>query len=172
MSDLIDVEASSPRWDCRKLHTLWHTDIVNRIKDLNLGKEDIQCWKDGPAGSCSFKALYKHMYLRQIGPSFPWKNLWSLKLPSKIKIFSWKLLLDLPTRQRLSRWDSSIQPLCPLCWNAPETVDHLFATCSFVKMLWDLTPSSIQTQTLAGTTGNWFWFRASPAGRRYGCILF
>lgn len=77
VANFIIVEASASTWDCARLESLWPPAIVNRIQELGLGGEDLRCWKNEPAGSCRFKALYQHLQLRQIGHSFPWQSLGS-----------------------------------------------------------------------------------------------
>ena len=43
-----------------------------------------------------------------------WKTMWQLKLPAKIRIFSWKACMDgLPTRLNLARRGLNIETTCP-----------------------------------------------------------
>ncbi|KAL5817649.1 hypothetical protein ACOSQ3_026027 [Xanthoceras sorbifolium] len=59
------------------------------------------------------------------GPHFLWKYLWSLPIPSKIRIFVWKACNDiLPTRKLLCSRKVIVSWLCPLCDLYPESVDH------------------------------------------------
>lgn len=43
VSNLIDLIVSPPRWDFRKLESLWNHEIVDAIRQLSLGQEDIRC---------------------------------------------------------------------------------------------------------------------------------
>ena len=45
-----------------------------------------------------------------------WKQLWKLKLPSKIKVFCWRLALDsIPTASVLKRKNLAATPECKIC---------------------------------------------------------
>ena len=50
------------------------------------------------------------------------KELWKIKIPSKIKVFAWRLIRDrLPTRMNLHRRQVQLQDLrCPFCREAEE----------------------------------------------------
>lgn len=137
-------------------------------------------WRFLTSPNALWSRVFRQIYLRhwdfsdvEARPSYPWQNLWDMLLPSTIKLFIGKLLLDrLLTRQRLSRWNSSIQPTCPLCWNALETVDHLFTTCDFVKMLWAQTPSPTHIQPPLDSVQSWFWSSPDQNDRHFACFLF
>ena len=89
--------------------------------------------------------LYKHLLPCSILPSLPQQVVWKLDVPTKLKVFCWRLLLDrLPTRLRLSRWTSTMDPIYPLCTQANETLNHVFASCPFAQSVWALFPISIQ----------------------------
>ena len=65
-------------------------------------------------------------------------DLWKLKVPNKILVFTWKLLRDrLPTRSNLHRRQVVINDRrCLLCGNMEEDTGHLFFHCSKVIPLW------------------------------------
>ena len=59
-----------------------------------------------------------------------WKTMWQLKLPAKIRIFSWKACMDeLPTRLNLARRGLNIEPSCPQCKTALESTSHALIHC-------------------------------------------
>lgn len=150
----------------------WNADVVQAILSLPLGDQDIRWWQSEPAGTCSFKALYKHLLPRHEGPSLPWRLIWKMDIPSKLQMFRYRLLLNkLPTRSTLARWSLSIDPLCPICRQDEETVDHIFAQSSFAKKVWDLIPGSVQKPHNTTLISFWFWNLASTANRRLGITL-
>jgi hypothetical protein len=66
-----------------------------------------------------------------------WKNIWSLKLPSKVKIFTWRLCHNsLPTRMNIKRKRVELDTVCPMCNRADEDGGHLFLKCKKVKPIW------------------------------------
>lgn len=66
--------------------------------------------------------------------------LWDSKVPSKVKIFNWRLLLDkLPTRNQLIRMNvisDIIENCCPFCTLSEENMTHLFFNCNIVITVW------------------------------------
>ena len=89
----------------------------------------------------------------------------------KHQMFAWRILLNkLPTRARLSQWDHSVHPCCPLCREEEETLDHLLANCSFARSVWNLLPSSVPKPTTAGSVSFWFWHQAWPENRQLGPV--
>ena len=68
------------------------------------------------------------------------KELWRIKIPSKISVFAWRLIEDrLPTRMNLHRRQVQLQDLrCPFCREAVEEASHLFFHCVFIQpILWE-----------------------------------
>jgi hypothetical protein len=54
------------------------------------------------------------------------KEVWAAKLPLKVKIFTWQLVLNrLPTRALLAAKHGPGSGRCALC-GAPEDVNHIF----------------------------------------------
>ena len=68
-----------------------------------------------------------------------WKTMWQLKLPAKIRIFSWKACMDgLPTRLNLARRGLNIETMCPQCETALENTSHALIHCEkLVDVLWN-----------------------------------
>ncbi|PNX85822.1 ribonuclease H, partial [Trifolium pratense] len=68
------------------------------------------------------------------------QRLWGTDIPSKIKIFGWRLLLNkLPTRAALNRRGILTNPHdlpCAFCFQQIEDDTHLFFSCRFSKEVW------------------------------------
>ncbi|CAL9001769.1 unnamed protein product [Prunus brigantina] len=66
--------------------------------------------------------------------------MWSLTLPSKVKIFSWLFIRKrLQIRSHLYKYLPNVNPECPLCKNHMETINHLFFECQFAMNIWRCT---------------------------------
>ncbi|XP_058756595.1 uncharacterized protein LOC131629813 [Vicia villosa] len=69
-------------------------------------------------------------------------GLWKTKIPSKVLIFGWRLLLNrIPTKMNLARRNILVDPtllLCPLCGLDEENADHLFASCTVSLRWWTI----------------------------------
>lgn len=107
------------------------------ILTITLGGHDIACWRSKNACKCPSKTLYTYLTPISIGPHMPWTKLWSLPLPSKVKLFLWKDLQNrLPMRARLRKFIQSINPTCVLCHLKPETTSHLLCSSTASTNLW------------------------------------
>ncbi|XP_058734304.1 uncharacterized protein LOC131606034 [Vicia villosa] len=67
-------------------------------------------------------------------------HFWKTKIPSKVLVFGWRLLLDkLPTKVNFSKREilsTPIEIVCPFCGLEEEDSDHLFASCSVTFLWW------------------------------------
>jgi len=68
-------------------------------------------------------------------------DVWHKLVPTKVSLFSWRLLQDrIPTRSNLVRWHV-LQPNDNFCVGGcglTETTDHLFLGCGFFERVWFL----------------------------------
>ncbi|KAJ1378991.1 Ribonuclease H-like superfamily [Sesbania bispinosa] len=65
------------------------------------------------------------------------RNLWNVSAPQKIKIFLWKAASrSLPVRGALHRRHLAQDPLCPICSQEEESIDHLFLKCDWTRAFW------------------------------------
>ena len=66
-----------------------------------------------------------------------WRALWKLKLPRKIKIFSWRACHDvLPTRVNLAKCKIISDTLCHYCKSVPEDTLHVIWGCGAAQDVW------------------------------------
>jgi len=97
-------------------------------------------WAVEPSGSYSARSAYKVIRegISGEGQDGGFKDLWKLKVPSKVAMFAWRLIKDkLPTRANLKRNRVELQEyLCPFCRSTDESASHLFFHCSKVSPLW------------------------------------
>ncbi|KAL4311431.1 hypothetical protein GQ457_01G010840 [Hibiscus cannabinus] len=110
-------------------------------------RQDILIWRYDSSGTYSVKSGYNLLACEfavhdqdldsselQRFKSF-YANLWSLSVPSKIKVMFWRLSKNyLPTNVNLSNRRLSVNPSCHLCVDAPETIYHIIE-CAFTKRI-------------------------------------
>ena len=89
-----------------------------------------------------------------IQPKPPWKQIWNLSLPSKIKNFLWHASRNaLPTKENLVRRYVITDPTCSFCTTQAEDVLHAIWSCPNVSQVWDEDP---QWQSRRGSTHSSF----------------
>jgi hypothetical protein len=65
------------------------------------------------------------------------KELWQMKIPSKIKIFLWRALHGIvPLKYILANRHIGTSGQCPVCLSAPENVMHLLFQCNAAREVW------------------------------------
>lgn len=132
---------------------------------LPLGGQDEKCWGTELVGSCTIKALYKHLTPEQ-GPHLPWNQFLKLPIPPKLSCFAWRLLQrGLNTRPFLHKILPSISSDCTCCRHLPETIDHIFIFCDFAKKTRDLSPYLSNSSHFC-SIGDQFWHSSKTS-----CLL-
>lgn len=126
---------------------------------LPLGGGNIACWRNENAGTCLTNSLYRFLNSSLLGPHMPWFKLWNLPLPSKIKLFLWKGLQNrLLLWALLQKFIQSINPSCVLSHHQPETIGHLFCSCTATNNLWQsLERSHLIDKKPQTPLNSWFW---------------
>ena len=70
-----------------------------------------------------------------------WKVLWSLNISHKVKMFIWKGLSDaVPVKELIWRRIKRGDPICSICGEEVETLEHMLLKCSKVQDIWKLAP--------------------------------
>ncbi|XP_026411086.1 uncharacterized protein LOC113306354 [Papaver somniferum] len=128
-----------------------------------LGKEILR-WVPDHNGKFSVKSAY-NCIMKEINGTgnapFPWKDLWKINLPRKIKYHLWKCLHDcVSMRSKISRFVADISSECPFCKQEVETANHLFINCDVTKRIWFSLDAniagSISNVILQGWIASWF----------------
>jgi hypothetical protein len=122
---------------------------------LNNDKDQF-VWQLTESGLFSVKSMY--LDLMNGHTRFLRKYLWKIKIPLKIKIFMWflsnKVLL---TKDNLIKRKWTGNQNCCFCDNN-ETIDHLFLSCPFAKLIWRMVYFAYNIPPPANITnmfGNW-----------------
>ncbi|KAF5185846.1 hypothetical protein FRX31_024566 [Thalictrum thalictroides] len=101
-------------------------------------EEDRWRWKGQHGGDFSVAAFYEDLTKENGTENFPSQIVWKVSVPYKVKVFMWCLIWGrLLTTDRLRRLGMIIPNRCTLCKIEEETVEHLFQTCSFTKLVWE-----------------------------------
>ncbi|OMP05396.1 hypothetical protein COLO4_08881 [Corchorus olitorius] len=63
-----------------------------------------------------------------------WKEIWHIKAPSKVKVFTWRLRRRaLATNEELWKRKCIAEPVCVLCGEDVETIEHMLLLCSWTR---------------------------------------
>ena len=119
---------SGDKWD------RW-ANLVTRLMGVQLSdNNDVFRWSLTPSGLFTVRSMYLDLL---DGPAGDFKKyIWKIKVPLKIRIFMWfvynKVIL---TKDNLKKrnWQGSSK--CCFC-DQDETIQHLFFSCPFAKILW------------------------------------
>jgi hypothetical protein len=84
------------------------------------------------------KSYYKVSSI-SIHSSFPWKNIWKVKVPSRVAFFMWPATLGkIITLDNLRKMNIIVMEWCYVCKNCGESIDHLFTHCMIATKLWSI----------------------------------
>lgn len=88
-----------------------------RLVVPSINTSDRWVWQSEPEGVYSVKSAYDYLLARSAGPTdYTFLNLWSLRAPSNMVVFAWKVLLD---RKKQLIIFSSLVPQLGVCgWRA------------------------------------------------------
>ncbi|KAL6520131.1 hypothetical protein OROHE_017274 [Orobanche hederae] len=146
--DLFDTDSRS--WNRELIESLFwdqDSDPILKIPLPHFPSQDTIIWHFSPNGSYTvkngyrfFNSINKPCLNRNlagpsgVNPSPSWNFLWSLKIPSKIKIFLWRLLKNsLPTRSNINSRGIDSVLNCVLCDGDVESLEHIFFFCPFAR---------------------------------------
>ena len=139
-----DFINTDKRWDIDRLqHVINDQSLIQRILGVPLPISDIQdslIW--GCTSSGDFSMQPATWLTHGIHPSTarPWPHAWIWKLDTmpKILIFIWQLCHNaLHVRLPLHSRGVDLDPLCPLCGQQNESIQHLFLSCPSTLRVWD-----------------------------------
>jgi len=78
-----------------------------------------------------------------------WKHLWGMQLPSKIKVFCWRLALNsVPTGKVLKSGNLATTAECKICGAGEDSWEHALLHCTMSRCVWALVDEEI-TELLA-----------------------
>ncbi|KAH9666470.1 putative reverse transcriptase/RNA-dependent DNA polymerase [Citrus sinensis] len=137
-------------WDEKRIYEHFDkmdADLIIKISLPRRPREDELIWHYGKNGQFSVKSGYQTA-LQIKFPAMPsssaaskneWNIIWSLALPQKIRIFTWRAAKNLlPSAENL--WKKKIiqEPTCQVCKMGMENVFHALVACKSAKKVWRL----------------------------------
>ncbi|CAL8157404.1 unnamed protein product [Prunus armeniaca] len=151
VSEIINPITKS--WDLSNLNGRISDQDARRIKAMPVGggcESDQLVWPFSVSGYYSVKIGYysihpcyhpNHRHMRASGSHCVskkvWKLIWCSPLIPKIKNFMWRAVKGcLPTKALLFHRHLGSSPLCPVCENEPETIEHLLLYCIWTPSVW------------------------------------
>ncbi|XP_058759750.1 uncharacterized protein LOC131633056 [Vicia villosa] len=147
------------------------------IQLSRLPTEDKIIWHFEKNGEFSVKTAYHaartHKDSLNPGPSTSsnqklWKLIWKAPLMPRQRNFLWRVAQNiLPTRGNLSKKGITLDPSCPFCYDAHETVQHLFMDCVFARQV--LFSSPISYRIPASVHVNQWIQSILECGENLGC---
>jgi hypothetical protein len=140
-------------WDQQLIGDLFNDVDMGRILQIPLnvqGFEDFIAWSMTSHGHYTVHSGYYTQWKHQFGTRASqlalqgtsainpvWKILWQLKLPSKVKIFIWRVLHGiLPLKCISANQHIGTSGSCPICNQGAEDVRHLLFQCPAAKTIW------------------------------------
>ncbi|KAA3476902.1 reverse transcriptase [Gossypium australe] len=119
-------------------------ELILRIPLAMEPHEDLLVWNGELSGKFSVRSSYKLLqnsdptaYALQIIYRGFYNKLWKIDIPTKIKIFIWKISWNfLATLVNMAIKKLTSSSLCPRCATGEETMNHLFRDCSDSVAIW------------------------------------
>ena len=124
------------QWNISKLcEVISDQAIIQKIRGIDIPSTDLEdtiCWGLDKTGEFTTKSAiwlaHKSQPLKK--PDWAHKWIWTVDTMPKIQIFLWQLFHNaLPVRDTLFHRGLPLDPLCPLCLQEVESIEHLFVHC-------------------------------------------
>jgi hypothetical protein len=134
------------------------------LQETNLAPGvDTITWNLDPSGCYSVSSMYKK--LSEGATVAHARDVWAARLPLKIRIFTWQLILDrLPSSQLVATRFSPATGRCALC-DAPEDANHIFFTCSLARFMWSVVRQLLECRWNPTSFAQFFAIVSSFSGR-------
>ncbi|GJN02011.1 hypothetical protein PR202_ga19322 [Eleusine coracana subsp. coracana] len=156
-TELLLIDATTATWHRQRLEELFTARDIEVILQIPLStrrQEDFWSWHYEKNGVFSMRSAYRMLvnnrehataYMENIpgrsdiaSEEKEWLRLWKLDLPSKIKIFLWRLArLSLPSADVLHRRNMTTHSSCSLC-GAQDSWKHALLECNLARCVWAL----------------------------------
>uniref|UniRef100_A0A2N9HLN9 Ribonucleotide reductase large subunit domain-containing protein n=1 Tax=Fagus sylvatica TaxID=28930 RepID=A0A2N9HLN9_FAGSY len=112
--------------------------ILN-IPRRNWVQQDTWCWSLTTNSQMTVKSAYKELCLHasQLGSAPLMEKIWKLSIHERLKMHLWRIASNLlPSKAGISTFTPTLDTICYLYENSPETITHLLWECSLARALW------------------------------------
>jgi len=170
-------------WDWTRLSPYLPQVILDRMSSFDLGDEvieDTPLWTASNTGSFTIASAIKILRGLDTLTGVQWNWVWKIRLPYRIQVFLWLLShRRLLTNAERHRRKFSPDPLCGVCFEEAEDLDHLFRRCPTAQAVWQALHSCGLNSTATEATFH-DWFQANFHGnhvdpqwpRKFAIILW
>jgi len=158
--ELIDPITLS--WDQQKLQEYFYpmdAEVISSIPLTTRRQEDFWAWHYERTGVFSVRSAYRLLILKKENNTAwleeksgqsdvhanekEWSAIWQLKVPSKIRLFLWRLARhSIPTADVLHRRHMIEQAACLIC-GAEDSWKHSLLECNMAKCVWALSNEEV-----------------------------
>ena len=156
------LQPSTGGWNedfVRSVFIHFDADAILRIPVCTRNVEGFWAWYPDKKGRFSVSSAYKFLVSTKLqreewlegrsGSSSgeeegkAWSALWKISIPSKIKVFIWRLARhSLPTTDVLHHRNMATQDTCPLC-GCQDSWRHALISCTMSKCVWALSDADV-----------------------------
>jgi hypothetical protein len=141
-------------------------DLIQHTQ-LSTGADKIS-WTLESSGEYSVSLMY--LALSRGASVVHFRDMRAVKLPLKIRIFTWQLVLNrLPTREALAHRRGPSDGRWALCGES-ESASHLFFSCSLAKFGWSVVRQMLGCRWSPSSFPQFFHILSTFAGRPRRCI--
>uniref|UniRef100_A0A2N9HDP5 Ribonucleotide reductase large subunit domain-containing protein n=1 Tax=Fagus sylvatica TaxID=28930 RepID=A0A2N9HDP5_FAGSY len=129
-------------WDFGKLSQQFDEESVATILNIprrNWVQQDTWCWSLTTNSQMTVKSAYKELCLHasQSGSAPLMEKIWKLSIHERLKMHLWRIASNLlPSKASISTFTPTLDTICYLYENSPETITHLLWECSLARALW------------------------------------
>ncbi|GAU20573.1 hypothetical protein TSUD_33200 [Trifolium subterraneum] len=97
--------------------------------------------------------------------SLNWQKLWKMEVPPKQIHILWRIIHKaIPVKTNLIKKGILCDSLCPNCNKQPETIDHIFFYCDWVRLVWFSSPLTITTSNVPSLSfSDWIFYMLQKA---------
>lgn len=154
-------------WDFAKVTEAFNPQMAALVLKTPISwscSQDGLWWPAAKSGEFSVKSGYYEITKRsqEVNPLLSisegiqievWKMVWGLKIPQKLKVFLWKVSLDiLPVSTNLRKKKIRIPLTCQICNKEEETIEHALLFCDWARAAWFGMPIQIVPKKIGFTT--------------------
>lgn len=134
--------SSNPRVQC-----IWN--IIRRFTSLSTSTARI-VWGDNKA-KFSIGDGYEFLMKNGTIPRWNWwKRTWSLNGSFRDNLLLWKVLnRAVLSKTKLACMGMNVNIYCSFCCDHPETVEHLYFECSYIKQIWNVVMSKLKRDNVS-----------------------
>lgn len=156
------VDFSTLAWDQEKLQGLVLEEELREIQKIPISftnRADKLIWRHTSSGSYTVKSGYLQAAKKmrpisnQPSSSFSpskemWTRLWNIPTIPKVRLFMWKVVKNwIACKENLFRKKCAHNPLCPICEEENESIEHILFRCPWTKTVWIGSGKAFWTQT-------------------------